>query len=68
MIVADVLKYLAGEINTLTLIMVVGLQVMSFTVYGFEAKPFQHVRRREKNAPAGDEGAYMRWPHLPSLN
>ena len=57
MIVDDVLKYLEGENDTLTIIMVVGIQVTSFTVC-----------EEEKIAPLGDEGAYMRWPHLPSLN
>ena len=57
LIVVDVLKYLAGKIDALTIIMAVGIQVMSFTVC-----------EEEKIAPVGDEGAYMRWPHLPRLN
>ena len=38
LIVADVLKYLADEIDTLTVIMVVGIKVMSF----------RSVRRRKR--------------------
>ena len=57
MIVGEVLKYIACEIDTLTIIMVVGIQVMSLTV----------CEEEEKIALVGDEGAYMRWPHLPSL-
>ena len=49
MIVVDVLKYLAGEIDTLTIIMVVEIQVMSFRV----------CEEEEKMAPVGDEGPDM---------
>jgi len=53
-IVADVLKYLVG---TLTIIMIVKIEVMNFKVC-----------EEEKTAHVGDEGPYMWWPHLPSFN
>ena len=55
--VADVLKYLAGEIGTPTIILVVGIEVMNF-----------RVCEEERVAHVGDEGPYMWWPHLPNFN
>jgi len=52
------LKYLEGETSTSTFILVVGIDVINFRV----------CEEEEWVAHVDDEGAYMWWPHLPSLN
>ena len=56
-IVADVLKYLVGEIGTPTIILVVGVEVTNFKV----------CEEEERAAHGNDEGAYMWWSYLPSF-
>ena len=53
----DVLKYLASEIGTPTIILVVGMEMTNF-----------RVCEEERAAHVNDEDAYMWWPHLPSFN